>query len=251
MMSDFIVINGTLTDRPPAAPDEPYVYQRLHVSDGRPLDVAAHVDAAARAARGIFGVDFGADACRTDALCREMLRRNRYPAGVSSCIDLRVYASGEARWSAGEIFVGRGLVLRALRPEALVVSYGLPFGEAPTSAREAACRLAAAAARRLGCGSVVRCDEHGTALTADDAPLFVVRGERVYTSPTVGSVERDRAMRAVRASGLPLREVPVLREHLKVVDEAFYCDCRGITSLAGCDGVPYMDIMTRRVARYL
>lgn len=250
-MSGFVVINDTLTDCPPAAPAEPYVYQRLHVFDGRPLDVAAHVEVAACAAREIFDVDFRADACRADALCRDMMRRSRYPAGVSSCIDLRVYASGEARWSPGEIFVGRGLTLRALRPEAVSVSYGLPLGEAPTSAREAAFRLAAVAARRHGCGSVVRCDGQDTVLTADDAPLFVVRGERVYTSPARRSVERDRAMRAVRAAGLPLREVTVRREHLPLVDEAFYCDCRGITSLAGCDGVPYMDIMTRRVARYL
>lgn len=250
-MADFVVINDTLTDRPSAAPAEPYVYQRLHVSAGRPLDLAAHVEVAAADAREIFGVDFRADACRADALCREMLRRSRYPSGVSSCIDLRVYASGESRWSAGEIFVGRGLVLRALRPEAVSMCYGLPLGEAPTSAREAACRLADAAARRAGYGAVVRCDEQGTVLTADDAPLLVIRGERVYTSPARRSVERDRAMRAVRAAGLELREVTVRREHLKVIDEAFCCDCRGITSLAGCDGVPYMDIMTRRIARYL
>lgn len=250
-MADFVIINDTLTDRPPAAPDEPYVYQRLHVSDGRPRDVAAHAAVAARAVRELFGVDFRVDPCRADALCRDMLRRSRYPAEVSSCIDLRVYASGEARWSPGEIFVGRGLTLRAMRPEAVSVSYGLPLGEAPTSAREAAFRLAAAAARRQGCGSVVRCDGQGVALTADDAPLFVVRGERVYTSPAAESVERDRAVRAVRAAGLVLREVAVRREHLPLVDEAFYCDCRGITSLAGCDGVPYMDIMTRRIARYL
>jgi len=248
-MADYAVINDALTDTPPPAPQEPYIYQTLHAAAGRPLNTAAHLRTAAAAAREMFGAVVAADAVRADALCRRMLQLNRYPTGVSSSVRLRIYASGEVRWECGEILVHDGMVLRPIRPDAVSVRYDIPLGEAPTSAREAAHLLVAADVRRRGYRSAVRFDMRGTALTADDAPLFVVRDRCVCTSPARSSVERDLAVLSVRAAGLELREEPVDSGMLRRADEVFMFDFRGITSLSSCDGVPYMDILTRRIAR--
>ena len=247
-MADFRIENSILTDRPFAEPDEAYIYQYIHVRDLLPVDLAAHASVAAAAAAAAFGTDFRPDMRQTDALCRRMLLLNRYPQSVSARIDMLLCASGTVHWRCGEIFVHRGFVMRAVRPEAVTLCYDIPFGEAHTSARLAAHRTAMAEAARRGWRSVVRCNADGMAVTADDSPLFAVFGRRIVTPPALPSVERDRVVRAAARAGYALTEEPLERSRLSSADELFYCDCRGITALASCDGRTYMDIIARRVA---
>lgn len=250
-MADFRIINQTLTDRPAGESDAAYIYQYIHVREQRPVALAAHMAIAAAAARRLFGTELQADTARTDALCRQMLLRNRYPHDVSSQIEMRLYATGEVRYECGEIFVHDGLAMRAVRPEAAVAAYDLPFGEAPTSARRAAHEVAMADARRRGFRSVIRCDGQGRIVTADDAPVFVVVGRRVLTPATDPSVERDRMAKALSRTPYTLSECDIRREVLLSADEVFYCDCRGVTALAGCGGRLYMDIIARAAAAKL
>ncbi|MCH5334785.1 MAG: aminotransferase class IV [Alistipes sp.] len=250
-MADSIILGRTLTDAPPAAPDEAFVYQHIHVRSLRPAALAAHVAVAGEASQQLFGFGFDADAAAMDALCRRMLLRNRYPSGVSSCITLRIYSGGESRWTCGEIFVCDGFVLRPLRPEATLVSYDIPFGELPSSARSAMHLLALSDARRRGFRSVVRCDSRGRVLTADDSPVFVVRGRTVYTPDTFRSVEGMRAAAALHHAGYELVQTDIAAGALRDADEIFLCDCRGITALGSLDGRPLADIIARAAARAL
>lgn len=94
----------------------------------------------------------------------------------------------------------------------------------------------------------MRCDGDGIVRTADDAPLFAVRGKTAFVSPAEACVERELGLRAVEAAGLELEERPVMRGELPGFDELFYVDHRGVTALAHCDGHPCMAILAERVA---
>ncbi|MFQ7503702.1 MAG: hypothetical protein ACLRMJ_12495 [Alistipes finegoldii] len=91
-----------------------------------------------------------------------------------------VPASGDPafRLESAGISLYRGYDLRSLMPDAVTLQYDMPFPEAPTSAREAAAGLARQQARLHGASVAVRCDGDGIVRTADNAPLFAVRGKR-------------------------------------------------------------------------
>ena len=184
---------------------------------------------------------------------------------------LRSYAwpspAGDLLLIPGAVSFYDGYALRSLRPAAAVVNYGVPYPEYPTSAREAACMLALQAAVtadnraaeadieraavRTGVQAVIRCDGEGFVHVCDEAPLFAVKGKKVYTPPAPPSVERELACRAVEAARLPLLELEIGREQLARFDEIFYVDHRGLTSLSACEGQLYAAIITERIARVL
>ena len=60
--------------------------------------------------------------------------------------------------------------------------------------------------------------------------------------------ERRLAMLAVRAAGLELREEAFGRADLPSLDELFFADHRGVTSLSRCDGLPLMTFVAERIA---
>ena len=250
-MADFRIENTTLTDRPFTGSEEAYIYQYMHVHRLSLPELTAHIAVAAAAARELFGTEFRPDIRQTDSLCRRMLLQNRYPQDVSSCIEMRLYASGTVHYRCGEIFAHDGLAMRSVRPEAVSLCYDIPFGDAPTSVRRAAHEAALAQACRQGFRSVVRCSARGLVSTADDAPLFAVFGRRIVTPPASPSVERDRIARAAARAGYALAEEPLERDALRRADELFYSDCRGITALASCDGRTYTDIIARAIAERL
>lgn len=175
--------------------------------------------------------------------------------------------AGDLLLIPGAVSLYDGYALRSLRPAAAVVNYGVPYPEYPTSAREAACMLALQAAVtadnraaeadieraavRTGVQAVIRCDGEGFVHVCDEAPLFAVKGKKVYTPPAPPSVERELAYRAVEAACLPLLELEIGREQLARFDEIFYVDHRGLTSLSACEGQLYAAIITERIARVL
>ena len=132
-----------------------------------------------------------------------------------------------------------GYAFRSLQPEAVTVGYDLTLSEAPTSAREAAAQLARRLAERRGAEVAVRCDS---------APLLAIAGRTVLTAPGPASVERRLAMLAVRAAGLELSEEAFGRADLPSLDELFFADHRGVTSLSRCDGLPLMTFVAERIA---
>ena len=250
-MTDFRIENRTLTDRPFIEPEGAYIYQHIHVRRLLLPELSAHLSVAAAAAKDVFGIDFRPDLRETDSLCRRMLLRNRYPEDVSSCIEMRLYPTGDLICRCGEIFAGDGLAIRHVRPEATTVCYDIPFGDAPTSVRRAANEMALAEARLRGFRSVVRCSAQGLVATADDAPVFAIFGRRIVTPPARPSVERDRVVRAALQCGYTLAEESTERESLRHADEIFYSDVRGITALSACDGRSLTDIIAHRIAAHM
>lgn len=176
---------------------EVYLYQTVHILGGRSLYLTAPSGRArplvARAFRPAGGF-------RQQSLTRqiEALAAQTAPADcdLSQFVRIVVPASGDPafRLESAGISLYRGYDLRSLMPDAVTLQYDIPFPEAPTSAREAAAGLArqqARLARRIGRrGAATATSSSGT---ADDAPLFAVRGKTAFVSPAEACVERELA----------------------------------------------------------
>lgn len=227
----------------------PYVYQTVHTLAGRIWRLAEHIAVMNAASQALFGRSFRPDPATLAGRISHLLATENAPADRSVFVRLLLSPEGKLEETYAGPSLYRGYDLRSLAPEAVCLIYDLPLGEHPTSAREAATALARAHAQALGYRCAVRCDGDGIVHTADDAPLFAVKGQRVVTTPAPASVEALLAAEAVREAGLPLDIRPLQRNELPCFDELFYFDHRGVTALSYCDGEPYMDIVAGRVAR--
>ena len=225
---------------------ELYLYQTVHLARGRARNAEAHAARLNAASRELFGRGYAP--ARLAARIEALAAAERYPTGVSGFVRIELGADGEERLTPAGVSLYDGYALRSLQPEAVTLHYDLPLTEAPTSAREAAAQLARRMAERAGADVAVRCDREGILREADDAPLFAVAGHTVLAAPGTQSVERELAVRAVRAAGLELREEPFGCGELPRIDELFFADHRGITALARCDGQPLMSLIAERIA---
>jgi len=225
---------------------ELYLYQTVHLARGRARNAEAHAARLDAASRELFGRGYAP--ARLAARIEARAAAERYPTGVSGFVRIELGADGEERLTPAGVSLYDGYALRSLQPEAVTLRYDLPLTEAPTSAREAAAQLARRMAERAGADVAVRCDREGILREADDAPLFAVAGHTVLAAPGTQSVERELAVRAVRAAGLELREEPFGCGELPRIDELFFADHRGITALARCDGQPLMSLIAERIA---
>ena len=225
---------------------ELYLYQTVHLARGRARNAEAHAARLDAASRELFGRGYAP--ARLAARIEALAAAERYPTGVSGFVRIELGADGEERLTPAGVSLYDGYALRSLQPEAVTLRYDLPLTEAPTSAREAAAQLARRMAERAGADVAVRCDREGILREADDAPLFAVAGHTVLAAPGTQSVERELAVRAVRATGLELREEPFGCGELPRIDELFFADHRGITALARCDGQPLMSLIAERIA---
>ena len=225
---------------------ELYLYQTVHLARGRARNAEAHAARLDAASRELFGRGYAP--ARLAARIEALAAAERYPTGVSGFVRIELGADGEERLTPAGVSLYDGYALRSLQPEAVTLRYDLPLTEAPTSAREAAAQLARHMAERAGADVAVRCDREGILREADDAPLFAVAGHTVLAAPGTQSVERELAVRAVRAAELELREEPFGCGELPRIDELFFADHRGITALARCDGQPLMSLIAERIA---
>ena len=225
---------------------ELYLYQTVHLARGRARNAEAHAARLDAASRELFGRGYAP--ARLAARIEALAAAERYPTGVSGFVRIELGADGEERLTPAGVSLYDGYALRSLQPEAVTLRYDLPLTEAPTSAREAAAQLARRMAERAGADVAVRCDREGILREADDAPLCAVAGHTVLAAPGTQSVERELAVRAVRAAGLELREEPFGCGELPRIDELFFADHRGITALARCDGQPLMSLIAERIA---
>ena len=225
-----------------------YLYQTVHLARGRARNVAGHIAVLDAASRELFGRPYAPAAERLARRIETLSAADRSPAGVSGFVRIELDPDGTERLLPAGVSLYDGYAFRSLQPEAVTVGYDLTLSEAPTSAREAAAQLARRLAERRGAEVAVRCDSAGILRSADDAPLLAIAGRTVLTVPGPASVERRLAMLAGRAAGLELREEAFGRADLPSLDELFFADHRGVTSLSRCDGQPLMTFVAERIA---
>lgn len=221
----------------------------VHLARGRARNVGAHAALLDAASRALFRRPYRPDVGALAARLEQCATAERYPTAVSAFIRLELTAEGGERLLPAGSSLYDGYALRSLLPEAATLRYAPLCPDLPTSAREATAQLAAEIVRQSkGASVAVRCDEQDRMLSADNAPLFAVCGERVYGSPTAPSIEAELVREAVRQLGMTLCEEAPRRSDLSHIEELFYVDHRGITALSHCDGVPFMALRAERIA---
>lgn len=227
----------------------PSLHQIIHVAGRTPRLMKEHL----QELKGAFHT-----LCRGDLECGEAelreailqaLDRGRYPLDCSSYVSL--YAEFTGRWwvEVEQEFLYRGYVLRALRPEAMVLRFDVPFEGVGSVAADEAWHMAHEIAFARGVRSVVRANSEGWLCEGDGAPLFAAVGRRLYTSQKPRGVEGRLAVEAIRRAGYPLAIEPFTLKDLPSIDELFYLDHRGVTALSACEKKVMMASMAERVAR--
>lgn len=225
-----------------------YLYQTIHIAQGRARNVAAHIALLDAASRNLFGRPYAPAEAELSARIGQTASAEGYPRTVSGFVRLELRPDGEDRLTPAGISLYDGYALRSLMPDAATVCYDLPLTDAPTTLREAATRLADLNATRHGFRQSVQCDADGVLLSSEGAPLFALRGRTVMAAPSAPSVEGALLRRAARRAGLDLVDEPFRRCDLRRLDELFYVDHRGVTALSHCDGVPFMSLLAERLA---
>lgn len=224
------------------------LYQTIHLFGGRVRNLAAHTALLDAASRETFFRPYTPDLRRLAARIEATAAAENYPDDVSVFVRLELSADGTERLLPAGASLYNGYALRSVTPDAATVAYELPFAEAPTTLREAACQLARQKALHAGAEIAVQSDRDGVLRSADDAPLFGICGKRLIPGPAFVGVERDLVLRAARAAGIGLGDERLTHGLLPHLDELFYADHRGITSLAHCDALPLMSLLAERIA---
>ncbi|MEG1622479.1 MAG: branched-chain amino acid aminotransferase [Alistipes sp.] len=249
-MTSGRIINESLSDQE-IAPNAPYLFQTIHTLHHKGRHLHEHLTLLNQASQHLFNQPVTLSATDLQTQISELLVAEHYPTTVSSFVRLQVYASGVLKLVLGEISLYAGYALRSLQPEAITLTYDLPFGGLPLSLREQAAAIALCQAQAQGATAVIRSSGNGLVCTADDAPLFVVRGTQIYTPVDDGSVEFAAAIAAIHLRGYELHIQAIETAELSACDEIFYFDHRGITALSKCNGRLLMHILAEQVATVL
>lgn len=224
----------------------PFLYQIVHVAGRSPRYLSRHLEQLLDDAQRLYGRRWPLDVRQIEGEILSRLDAENYPKDRSTALRLELTPEGELRYH----FVGDplywGYVLRVLRPVGYLRSFTLPWEGLCSSAERAAWRLAESTIPR---GVVIRCNEQGEILEADGAPLFALYGRTIYTSREPRGVYGELAREAIRRAGYSLRIEPVAVEHLSLLDELFYLDHRGVTSLERYEGGKLlMTAVAKRIA---
>jgi para-aminobenzoate synthetase / 4-amino-4-deoxychorismate lyase len=224
------------------------VFEALLVSDGRPVELDAHLGRLEESLARLYGAPLPADAA---ALVR------RYASGVA--LGRLRLAARPAELTVRVAHIPEELVFptwqRAvwLRPQALRGGIG--------AHKWADRRLLGAAERRAGPGALpLLVDADGAVLEASRANVFLVSDGVLATPRADGrllpGVARRRALELAEESGIDVREDVITLDELLAADEVFLtCSVRGIEPVNGCDGGaqwregPIARLLARRLER--
>ncbi len=248
-----------------------FVYQRVHVLDGRILHREEHLRLAERALKAIYGIDSGLDI--SDFI-------PDLPQRGSAVVILRFRPGGPSEVELQRVLLHRGYAHSPLRPRGVTFSYGVPYAGFPTGFQLAATEFfdylaeqhsgfeedrqpvapagdgpnahrerRASSASSGSVKSIRRVDNF--LISVGDAPLFGIRGRQLFTASiddgAMESVERQAVIANIVRTNLKLTEKPILHSELKSFDELFYADAAGITSLAECDGAKFTALVAQKL----
>lgn len=229
----------------------PYIYQTLQFTAGEPRLTGAHLLALGEWASKLFDVDYAPELTEFEERVKRIVATERYPDRLSSFVRVEVDAEGRERLLPAGISLYNGYTMRSITPSAAIIHYDVPFSDFHTSLRESAAQFATLRAQLAGADIAIRSNAKGECVTADNSPLFALRGNMAATSSTRGDVEAALTRHAIEAAGLQFMAEPLNEENIFDFDELFYVDHRGVTSIERCNGHIYMSLKAERIASHL
>ncbi len=231
--------------------NEFHIYQTLHLNRGSIRCLESHIRVLNHTSLMLFGRNYTPD---RESLRRRILtlsRELRYTPTRSSFIRLSLTPDLEEHLSDEGCSYYDGYALRSIRPSAISLSYDLPAGDLPTSARDQAAAQAVCTAQRRKADSVIRCDHADCSHTIDGHPLFGLFDGRILTPPAHFGVERAIGLEAARRAGFEVGEEEIRLRDLDRCEELFFIDHRGLTALSHCNRRPLLSFAAEHIAQML
>ncbi len=227
------------------------LYQIVHTLEGRIIALDAHLKLLFDAYYEVFhsGVrlPLGEIRSRIESL---LLESGCGGNKLSVYVRISISDSAEVDITLEERAIYGGYSLRCLSPKGALVSYDIPYINYPTSVRYAATQIANLKASREGADIAIRLKD-GVVDLANGAQLFAVKGFSIYTSFKSYSVEHSLALKAIGGLALTLEDREIEVDDLPQLDELFYADHYGITSISRCGARYYMSIVAGEVAQLM
>lgn len=229
---------------------EPFLYQIVHIYQGRARMLKEHVARLHLASCDLFGRAYRPDVKQLEQRLLAEVERERYPDAVSSFVRIELFDTGEENTFGVGTSLYAGYALRSVRPVALSVPYDLPY-ETMSVASLAAHAVAQSLARERGADEAIRVDREGVLRSLGEGSVYGFR-EGVLVAPKRLHTATDVALwEAVRAARIPAVQHPIRQAELSLYDELFAVDHRGLTSLSKLDEKPLPAIRVERVAEEL
>ena len=227
----------------------PHLYQIVHTRNYSAPQLSNHCQVLEYYFGRLYGVFLRLDKEDVAQRLSDCLHKARVLENLSTHVELRLYSDKTIEVSILQTTIYEGFALRCYSPFAVCVSYELPFGDMPTSARRAVSEWAHHAAQQQGGDISLRMDMEGVVHSCGEYPLFGVRSGHIFAAPASQSVERSMAISAIQRCGYQFVEEPILRQHLAHFDELFYVDAYGVTAIAQFEHRLYMSVVAERVAQ--
>ncbi len=228
---------------------EVYLYQNIHTLAGSAPLLDAHVEILNEIAEGLFELK---NVLSLDPLHDEistLLRKNNVPIGLSTYIRIELYQDGTHELTLGETSIYNGFALRCIQPKAYVLHVDLPLGDCPTSSTEHMSHIEQIRAQRLGFDIAIRCKISGEVSNANNAPLYGIINDTVYTPPKEYDTAERRLVDFIINERYKVAEQPLNSSQLHECDELFFVDHYGITAIGRVENRIYMNIIADTIAK--
>ncbi len=230
---------------------QPYLFQIIHTRHLHTLHLAQHCEVLERCYWQLQFRRITLPREQIEEQIEELLRCNEVIEQLSTHVELRLYLDGHTSIEILEKTIYEGYTLRCFNPFAIIQSYDNPLGDYPTSARRAASELAHSQSALEGGDASIRCGTNGVVYSCYDSPLFGVKGNKVFASPQMASVERSLAIYAIQRCKYEFTELPISKDQLLKFDELFWVDTYGITAVAQCGNRRYMAVVAEKISKQL
>lgn len=230
-----------------------YVYQAIHVSDYRALNIDDHLRIAAQAFKVMYGRELEIDAVSVQEAIERLFKANLYRE-LSYEVRLYIFEDDYALSCIRQLLY-HGYTLWHSRPTAIIVPYENPLSGYPNASSLISATFAAGFAKRSGEDAIAITENYDHVLVGvGDNPLFAVKDEQLLTTPikygATHSVERFRTIKAAHKAGLRVIERPLLHNEIATYDELFTVDVQGVISVFSCEQTTFFGLVAERVSKF-
>lgn len=263
MKGDSVIVDGAavppeqaLAD-PAAALATNYVYSRIHVCGGRPLNPDDVLGPAAESMRELYGMALPLDAARLAGDAHTLIRDNRYPLAGSYELTLFLFPQNAPAYmlAVRQQMIYTGYTIWHTPQRAITIRYETPLPRHLTGASLLTSEYALRYAAIQGADVPLIENFDGILTGAGEYPLFAAKEGSILASPLTSGVadcaERRVCIGACRKAGYTLTEEPVFTDRLEEYDELFYFAPQGIYPIRSCGRRTFPDIVARRIAAVL
>ena len=225
-----------------------YLYQIIHICEGQARFAKGHIAVMQEAVNRLYARPRKLPTQQWIKRLTQTIEQINAPHDTSSFIRMELHPNFELRLVDMGVSLYKGYDLRSIHPNAQTLVYELPEGQISSSAQQLTVELADLVAQREGYDVALQCDRYGQCQSCAGSPIMALKHNRIIAPPHPQHIERFIAMSAIKSLGMDYEERNFREDEIPSFEELFWIDHRGITSLAHCNGVPFLSFAAERIA---